>query len=293
MPEPAGEVQSGGIVIPMSTPPVEQLFRVGDVKTKNPDGAGRIVEHVFSKRLLYAIYQADNKVFIQYADDPTTADAQAQTVADLLCLRRKLEYLADGLTSNQYYNEQLASAFQVAFDHKPDVAKEALSIAIDNATEERARIGRQYYLIAAGTVSLVMAMILIGIGGSLKGGAAQTGLLLLTCGGGAIGALLSIAIAIRSRTVAPDHDWTTNLIDGVLRVGIGIISGFALHLLLTTGFITGASAGTVALTAAAGWKAALLIGLAAGFLERLVPDLLEKGQQKVSAAAKAGTTDPG
>ncbi len=125
MPEPAGEVQSGGIVIPMSTPPVEQLFRVGDVKTKNPDGAGRIVEHVFSKRLLYAIYQADNKVFIQYADDPTTADAQAQTVADLLCLRRKLEYLADGLTSNQYYNEQLASAFQVAFDHKPDVAKEA------------------------------------------------------------------------------------------------------------------------------------------------------------------------
>ena len=79
--------------------------------------------------------------------------------------------------------------------------------------------------------------------------------------------------------------------DGVLRVGIGIIAGFALHLILTTGFLNMVAAGTVAIKGTAGWKGALLVGFAAGFLERLVPDLLEK-QQGSDSTQKSKTTDP-
>ena len=41
------------------------------------------------------------------------------------------------------------------------------------------------------------------------------------------------------------------------------------------------------------WRAALSIGFIAGFLERLVPDMLEKQQPKDTPAARAETTAPG
>ena len=171
-----------------------------------------------------------------------------------------------------------------------------------NATEERACLGRQFYMISAGAVAAVLALILMGIGGNLTGGATQTGMLLLSSGAGALGAVLSIFIALRNRTVAPDQDWQTNIIDGAARIGIGVISAFALHLLLTSGFLTNAIAGGFTLTengagtTGVSIKSRLEIRFAGricrGFLERMVPDLLEKSRPPVGPSEKAKTTDP-
>jgi hypothetical protein len=157
-------------------------------------------------------------------------------------------------------------------------------------------------MISAGGVAAALALILIGAGSNLTGGAQQTGMLLLSSGAGALGAVLSIFIALRNRTVAPDQDWQTNIIDGAARIGIGVISAFALHLLLTSGFLTNAiaggftltenGAGTTGVLSNLGWKSALLVGFAGGFLERMVPDLLEKSRPPVGPSEKAKTTDP-
>jgi hypothetical protein len=183
-----------------------------------------------------------------------------------------------------------------------DQAKEHLQLLVKNATEERACLGRQFYMMSAGGVAAVLALILIGAGSNLTGGAQQTGMLLLSSGAGALGAVLSIFIALRNRTVAPDQDWQTNIIDGAARIGIGVISAFALHLLLTSGFLTNAiaggftltdnGAGTTGVLSNLGWKSALLVGFAGGFLERMVPDLLEKSRPPVGPSEKAKTTDP-
>src|SRR5205085_6903853 len=108
-----------------------------------------------------------------------------------------------------------------------------LTAVVDNAQRERDAVGRRTYLEAAIPLALMVGIVLIAVGGSLKHGAAHTGSLLLSGGGGAIGALLSISIAFSARSVAPDHDLQTNMLDGGLRVLVGIISGIAFNLFLS------------------------------------------------------------
>jgi hypothetical protein len=65
-----------------------------------------------------------------------------------------------------------------------------------------------------------------------------------------------------------------------------MISAAVLFLLLNSGIIANISAGGVPLTGSdMNWQVALIIGFAAGFLERLVPDLLEKRAPPVKPPA--------
>jgi hypothetical protein len=294
--------RSSCLVDPKNPP----LIAVKDIAIEKPDVYGNLIVQMFNKRPCYAIYVGRDKnkkesVHVHLSDNQDRADEQIDRLIELNCLRAKLEYLTAGLKARNYYNKQTAVALQAALERDScDQAKAHLQLLVKNATEERACLGRQIYMISAGAVAAVLALILMGIGGNLTGGATQTGMLLLSSGAGALGAVLSIFIALRNRTVAPDQDWQTNIIDGAARIGIGVISAFALHLLLTSDFLSNSIANGLSLSgkgageAVSGiaWKSALLIGFAGGFLERLVPDLLEKSHPPTAPSEKAKTTDP-
>ena len=284
----------------------ESMARPNKVKVRDIypgllDDSGRQISEVLAKREKFALYlveqtpsqrtrrrpQADaTKVYIQLADDQEDADDQALSLNGLLCQRARLQYLSAGLPCQRYYTEQIAVALRCALEGNRSTASDVLSEEIKNATQDRARRGRSFYLKSAATLAFLSALILMGIGAPLH--AKPLGALLLSAGGGAIGALFSIAIAIKSRTVSPDRDGTTNLIDGGLRVVIGVIAGFALHLLLSTGLLDAiATLGDAhrvgigqkpepATIEAIGWQVSIALGLVAGFLERMVPDLLNK-----------------
>jgi hypothetical protein len=95
---------------------------------------------------------------------------------------------------------------------------------------------------------------------------------------GAGGALLSTAIALRARSVAIDGDVLSNAVDSTVRIMIGVISAAVLFLMLSSNLLPNVSVAAMPVfkPESITWKIALLIGFAAGFLERLVPDLLEK-----------------
>lgn len=267
-------------------------FKVADVKMGGADSRGEIVDEIYFKRSHYAVYRCARQVVIQYADEEERATEQIGWTADLISLRDKLQYMIAGRKLPGCYRRPIAEAMRLALENKLVPAKEALEGAVQDVMGYKARVGRTLYLLFAGPLAFLASAALIAVSLFLiDSGHLPVGLLLLACSGGSMGALLSIAIALRKRTVAVDDDWKANVVDGMIRLLIGIISAAALFLVLNAGFV--ANIGTEVMRGDnpnfdAAWQTALIIGFAAGFFERLVPDLLEgtfKQQPKITTSA--------
>lgn len=194
------------------------------------------------------------------------------------------------------YLAQIADALRLGLEKQTAAAKAIIDEAVRDALEAQARIGRMVYLKWAVGMALIFATVFILWGGMYLETKTGAHLLLMATGAGAVGSLLSIAIGIRGRTVAVDGNWQANAMDAAVRVLIGIISAAVLFLLLNSGILTDLKAGTVNMTGdKIGWQVALLVGFAAGFLERLVPDLLEKSApaSKAPPTTGGGVASPG
>jgi hypothetical protein len=256
------------------------------IRVNGVDACDRPIDAVFFRRELYAIYRAQGRVHIQFAKNNDEADKQIDRVSALLNLRHQTEALARQLDASRNYDHQIANAMRMGLEGKAEIGQSLLEAACDRATAELKRRGRMQYLRSAGALAVTVAFALLLIGGGLLlASVDQLAPLSFSMAGGALGALLSIAIAIQKRTVAPAGDPRTNRVDGQLRVVIAVLSAGTLSLLASTGFIAGLSlatgdgpgaADTAPTASEVTWQVAILIGLAAGFVERLVPDLLDK-----------------
>jgi hypothetical protein len=255
---------------------------VADVVADAWDSGGERIDFVYFKRHDYAIYRRGTppQVVVAHADDITVEDQQIAAISGLLQLRDHLGHLIDDLLpgSRENYRAQMADALRLGLEKQVAAAQALLAHAVEDALAAQARHGRLVYLQWT-AIAIVPALILILFGGYyyVPVGVGGVPLLMMSAGAGAIGAFLSIAIGIRARTVAIEGDWKSNAVDAAVRVAIGMISAAVLFLLLDSGIVANISAGEVALTGGRlNWQVALIIGFAGGFLERLVPDLLEK-----------------
>jgi hypothetical protein len=104
---------------------------------------------------------------------------------------------------------------------------------------------------------------------------------------GTIGAFFSIALAIRDRTVLTNLHRRDNLADAALRILIGIVAAGVLVLMLSSNLVPAFTIGKADISGPLiTWQTVLVVGFIAGFLERLVPDLL-KQVDKATDADKA------
>jgi hypothetical protein len=92
---------------------------------------------------------------------------------------------------------------------------------------------------------------------------------------GVIGAVLSIAIGIRNRVVLPDIGFAGNMSDSALRLTIGAVSGGALVLLFSCGLLPTLQTSQGVQDGVHSMAFILLLGIIAGFVEQLVPSLLD------------------
>jgi hypothetical protein len=249
---------------------------VSSVRVGREDARGVTIDQVYAVKVgRYAVYRARDRVMVHFADDPAVADEQRMRLHELAGARARLAMLTAGLDkSATYYDGEIAHALQLTLDGEGEKANEIMIQITVRAEAERARRGRIQYLLC-GLATAAAFLVLLGVGYAGVTFAEPANNLWLAAIGGTIGAVFSMSIAIRSRAVAFDLDRNANIADGALRILVGVVSAGVLVLLMATDIVPKLQVGGGALTGeAATWQTILLVGFIAGFLERLLPDIL-------------------
>jgi hypothetical protein len=268
----------------------DKAVTVREIKEKNNDSRGVRITKVYIKQSNeYAIYKCNGEIMVAYADDPDKARRQRKLILPLARDRFELNYFLKGLNCREACERQLANGLQLALEGDLEGAKRTIAEAKTLVLAKRGARGRFQYLYYSCGAAVILMLSLLLARKYLPFHDIPIDLwtdLWLAAEAGLVGAAFSIALAIKSRTVALDTEPLANAIDGVLRLSIGVICAGVLVLLaasnvlrLTIGDINFTGRGPAP-------QAVLIIGFLAGFLERLVPDLLEK-------ATKSTTGKPG
>jgi len=257
-----------------------------DIRVKNNDSRGVPITKVYVKQSNeYAIYKCNGDIMVAYADDQDLARKQRKSILPLAKDRFLLDYLLKGLDCREVCEQQLVSGLQLALEGDIESAKKTIGETKTLLLAKRAARGRfQYLYWSSGAAALLMLALLLArryvpipdISTDLW----------LAAEAGLVGAAFSIALAIKSRTVALDMERRANATDGVLRLLIGVICAGVLVLLVGSHILPRMTMGDINFTdGVPSPQIILVIGFVAGFLERLVPNLLEK-------ATKSPTTEP-
>jgi hypothetical protein len=201
------------------------------------------------------------------------------------------------------YDRRVADAIITLLEDENNLklAQELLAQVKNDLIAERTAIARGQYVNRA----FVLVVALVGLTGLLTGGFFDRvhqfpfvlGPVWTAVSGGVVGAFFSIATGLKNRDVVIDLQNRENRIDVTLRMVIGAISGAILYSLFATGLVTttlfekkAIVHGPIAVGPVYNDLTVFLIGFVAGFLERLVPNLLSK--TNFGTAEPAGRDTP-
>lgn len=217
-----------------------------------------------------------------------------------------------------YFNRRVADALFTGLQGDIELCKTTLAAIRDEIIEELFSIGRKriaiMMLVCSGCVLLALA-VLVGFAALLQWGMVGGEfnkvpiLRFVFCTYawaaalfGAVGAWLSVAIGLRTREEKVSTTWRDNIVDPTLRVGVAVVSALILFSLVHTGAFS-VKLGTIEI----GWAnpptgakeffgvhVAIILGVIAGFTERLVGNFLGRSEltDRKSRPSPAAPTNP-
>lgn len=281
-------------------------FSVADIHKGQNDSQENKIEEVYSRvPPKYAVYRTSERVVIQYADDSAKADEQRQNMATLNLVRAQISGLTADWTKSKLdsfrersakYDGRVASALILCLEGDGAAALASLNEIKEAILAERTSWGRFEYLISASILCAVSIGIFTFVQHNLFPFRDPSSNLWLAARAGTVGAVFSIALAIHRRTVLTSLHRRDNIADAALRIVIGVIAAGVLVLIFNSKLLPNFKIGDASISGTdVSWQVILVIGFVAGFLERLVPDLLEQtaATKPTSSSAGGDNSTPG
>lgn len=290
---------------------------VADLHKGGVDSSENVIRRFHVRRPPdYAVYYSDERVVVTFADDPALADKQRRDLAQVAQVRGEINGLIDdwrdagdpegdvwfkGWRSRraaakralaERFDQRIADALVVALTGDVAGAGSVLDGIKADVVAVRTGFARLQALVAAGAGVLVFILLarIFGSVGEESSCVAASSAVCFPYGTdlwrgaltGSFGALFSLAMGIRSRQVQLDFNFWSNITEAVLRIVIGAIAGTVLVALIRSGFVHIGFGGEQQKEINELYYACA--GFLAGFSERLVPDLLAKGEVTAGAA---------
>jgi hypothetical protein len=128
--------------------------KIADIRRGAEDFTGSKIVTIFSLAPeTYAIYVNEDRVVVQYADDPELADRQRRVVALLAPVRGEISSLIDDWRDHRWayyrnkarrYDRRTADALIVALQGDGETAKTLLQAVRNDILDERSSLGRMH-----------------------------------------------------------------------------------------------------------------------------------------------------
>ncbi len=240
----------------------------------------------------YAVYRTAEGVMVQYADDDAVGDKQRRDLLASISLKGEINGLIDGWQTSRFpglkskaniFSRRVADALVTALQGDSARACEQLTAIKADVLAERTSIARCQYVafaLAAVIASIIAVVWLAYPEISIREVVKFAG---TAIAGGALGALFSIALGIRDRSLLSDLQFVQNLVDAISRIFIGAMSGVILLCLMKTGVLKFQLGTATVLGTDLGVFTVFAVSFVAGFSERLVGNMLR--QVELSAAS--------
>ena len=272
-------------------------FTVASICQEQPDSTGANVEAVYSKVVpIYAVYRTASRVMVQFADDGTLGSEQRQSLAPVNPVRGRLNGILDEWRNGRNekrrrradnFDRRIADALTLALQGHGDHAQTLFTGIEHDIDAERNSWARFQYLIWAAAATIVAIWIVTGLNALLDVGLFQPDRwqMWLSAEVGTVGALFSIAIGIRNRTVVAELLSRDNIADACLRILIGAVGAAVLMAFILSDAVGFRLGGATVDAGTTNIYLIICMAFVAGFLERLVPDML--GRQGFAAVHDA------
>lgn len=266
-------------------------MNVQEIRLGGVDSTGAMIVAVYAKvDGLYAVYATDARVMVHFSDDQKIMVQQQACLATANPIRGEINGLIDGWRASTKHDQQaktrlfdrrVADALVIGLNGQPDVAGSLLQAIKVDLLDERTAMARYEYLTVASLAAAAIVLIcILATATFFPWGAAMSGelrQLWRAAAVGAVGAFFFIAIAIRNRSIATDLQSSDNRSDAILRISIGSIAGVVIVCLMNARLVQLVIGGnSIDFTGREGWLEVVIVAFVAGFLERLVPDLLDR-----------------